>query len=59
MAEEVVVVVEVDIFDEGNMKEEETVSLAGISLIDQTILRAEPVDLIRVHTVITVDAEAV
>ena len=59
MAKEVVVVVEVDVFDKGNVEEEESVTLARICLINQTILGAEPVDLIRVHTVVTMDAETV
>jgi hypothetical protein len=59
VAEEVVVIVEVDILNHGNVEEEESVTLAWIRCVDQIMLFTEPVDLVWVDTVVAVNAEAI
>jgi len=59
VAEEVVIVVEVNVLDQGNMEEEETFTLAWVRIFNHVVLFAEPIDLVWVDTIVAMDAKAV
>ena len=58
MAEEFVVVVEVDVLVHRNVHEEHAVAFGRIIVSDLVVSRAEPIYLIRVYTIVTGGAKA-
>jgi hypothetical protein len=53
-----IVIVEVHILEEWNVKEKETLALRGITLRDLPVLCSEPVYLIGMHTVVAILSKA-